>query len=202
MMTDLNFESPPPDPIPVCQAWFDEAKDGTSLPNPHAMALATVDEHGQPSCRMVLRKGFDARGPVFYTNRQSRKGRDLDARPRASLLFFWDVLERQIRFEGPVAPVTDTEADAYFATRPRGSQVGAWVSDQSRPGASEAEMARRVTDVEKRFADGEVLRPPHWTGFRLTPERIEFWQGGEFRLHRRLVYLADGTGWKTQRLWP
>ena len=201
-MTDMNFESPPADPIAICRTWFAEAESRTSLPNPNAMALSTVDEHGHPSCRMVLRKGFDERGPVFYTNRQSRKGCDLDGRKRAALLFFWDVLDRQIRFEGPVAPVADEEADAYFATRPRGSQIGAWVSDQSRPGASEEGMAARVAQVEARFDGGDVPRPPHWTGFRLHPERIEFWQGGEFRLHRRLVYLAAEDGWITQRLWP
>ena len=167
------------------------------------MALSTVDRNGQPSSRMVLLKGFDHRGPVFYTNSESRKGNELEATSKASLLFFWDELERQIRIEGKVEHVTTEEADAYFASRPRGSRIGAWASSQSRPCADRATLDASIETVEKRFEGQDVPRPPHWLGYRVTPQKIEFWQGGESRVHDRVVYeLCDDGSWSTQRLWP
>ncbi|MCH2132653.1 MAG: pyridoxamine 5'-phosphate oxidase [Phycisphaerales bacterium] len=199
----MDFDAPAPDPISACTAWFDEARVKCSVPNTHAMALATVDGNGNPSCRMVLLKGFDERGPVFYTNRESRKGAALEATHRAALLFFWDELERQIRIEGPVEIVSDEEADAYFASRPRGSQVGAWASDQSRPCPDRATMESTLDRVEREHEGNSVPRPPHWVGYRVRPESIEFWQGGTDRMHDRVVYTPDGEGqWVVQRLWP
>ena len=199
----MNFDSPPTDPIAACDSWFEEARARCTVPNSHAMALSTVDAEGRPSCRMVLRKGFDARGPVFYTNRESRKGVELDASQCASLLFFWDELERQIRIEGPIEVVSDEEADAYFASRPRGSQIGAWASDQSRACPDRATMEARLKEVESRYEGQPVPRPPHWIGYRVRPRSIEFWQGGEFRIHDRVVYTAQEDGsWSTERLWP
>ena len=199
----MDFEAPPPDPIPQCQLWFDEARQKCTVPNTHAMALSTVDEQGRPSSRMVLLKGFDARGPVFYTNSESRKGEELSSNPNVSLLFFWDELERQIRIEGMVEQVCDEEADAYFTSRPRGSQIGAWASDQSRAGATTAGMNERVAKYEQQFDGQEVTRPPHWLGYRVIPRSIEFWQGGEYRLHNRVVYEVNERGeCQTERLWP
>lgn len=199
----MQFDSPPIDPIPICQAWFDEARDKCTVPNTNAMALATVDRDGNPSCRMVLLKGFDRRGPVFYTNSESRKGGELESTSKAALLFFWDELERQIRIEGQVEHVSDEEADAYFASRPRGSQLGAWASAQSRPCPDRAALDAGVAAAQKRFEGDEVPRPPHWLGYRVVPRRIEFWQGGESRVHDRVVYtLQENAGWSTQRLWP
>ncbi|MCH2153833.1 MAG: pyridoxamine 5'-phosphate oxidase [Phycisphaerales bacterium] len=199
----MDFEAPPTDPMPQCQLWFDEARQKCTVPNTHAMALSTVDAQGRPSCRMVLLKGFDARGPVFYTNSESRKGDELAGNPNVSLLFFWDELERQIRIEGLVELVSADEADAYFASRPRGSQIGAWASDQSRAGATAAGMNERVAAFESQFDGQEVPRPRHWLGYRVVPRSIEFWQGGAYRLHQRVVYELDERGeWKTQRLWP
>ncbi len=199
----MEFDSPPSDPIPACQSWFDEAREQCTVPNTNAMALSTVSMNGQPSCRMVLLKGFDHRGPVFYTNSQSRKGEELEATSKASLLFFWDELERQIRIEGKVEHVSPEEADAYFASRPRGSRIGAWASSQSRPCRDRAALDASIVEVERRFEGQDVPRPPHWLGYRVAPERIEFWQGGESRVHDRVVYdLGDDGSWSTQRLWP
>lgn len=199
----MEFDSPPSDPIPVCQTWFDEARERCTVPNTNAMALSTVGRDSQPSCRMVLLKGFDHRGPVFYTNSQSRKGNELEAMSKASLLFFWDELERQIRIEGTVEHVSSEEADAYFASRPRGSRIGAWASSQSRPCADRATLDAGIDEAQKRFEGQDVPRPPHWLGYRVIPAKIEFWQGGESRVHDRVVYeLEDGGSWSTQRLWP
>ncbi|MEE2908338.1 MAG: pyridoxamine 5'-phosphate oxidase [Planctomycetota bacterium] len=199
----MDFDSPPHDPVAVCQTWLDEARAQCQVPNTHAMALATVDDRGQPSCRMVLLKGFDERGAVFFTNRQSQKGVELDASPRAALLFFWDELSRQIRIEGSIEVVSDEEADAYFASRPRGSQLGAWASDQSRSCADRDTMEARLKEVESTYDGQEIPRPPHWIGYRVRLEMIEFWQGGEDRMHDRIVYSANGDGtWQIQRLWP
>jgi len=199
----MEFDSPPSDPVPVCQSWFDEARERCTVPNPNAMALSTVGRNGQPSCRMVLLKGFDHRGPVFYTNSESRKGNELEASSKASLLFFWDELERQIRIEGKVEHVTSEEADAYFASRPRGSRIGAWASSQSRPCADRATLDASIEAIEKRFEGQDVPRPPHWLGYRVIPRTIEFWQGGESRVHDRVVYeRCDDGSWSTQRLWP
>lgn len=199
----MDFDSPPTDPIAICEAWFDEARTGCSMPNTHAMALATIDDRGRPSCRMVLLKGFDERGAVFYTNRESQKGLELEATPRAALLFFWDELGRQLRIEGDVEVVSDAEADDYFASRPRGSQLGAWASDQSRPCTDRVTMASSFEEVESRYVGQDVPRPPHWIGYRVQLEKIEFWQGGDDRMHDRIVYSATGDGsWQVTRLWP
>ncbi len=201
-MTAMDFDNPPADPVAQVTAWLEEAT-GTALINPHAMTLATVDPDGNPSARTVLLKGFDERGAVFYTNRNSRKGRALAAHPRAALLLHWDPLRRQVGIEGGVTQVDDAESDAYFATRPRGAQLGAWVSQQSEPVENRAVLEADVEAMTRRFEGGPVPRPPHWSGFRVALERIELWQGRTDRLHDRLVYTRDENGaWTTQRLSP
>ena len=189
------------DPFALFDAWFAEARKAE--PNdPNAMALATVDAAGRPSCRMVLLKGHDARGFVFYTNLDSRKAGELRAEPRAALLFHWKSLRRQVRIEGPVAAVGDAEADVYFATRGRDSQLGAWASDQSRPLDSRATFEARFAAMEARFAGSDVPRPPHWSGFRVAPERIEFWRDRAHRLHERRLFVKQGDGWSEGLLYP
>jgi pyridoxamine 5'-phosphate oxidase len=172
------------------------------LPEPTAFALATVGPEGQPSVRILLLKGVDERGFVFYTNYESRKGRELLAHPRAAMVFHCQPLERQVRVEGRVTTVSDEEADAYFASRERGSQLGAWASRQSQPMSDAGDLAVRLREMETRFAGGPVPRPPHWSGFRLAPERMEFWHNMPSRLHDRAVYLRDGDGWRTELLYP
>lgn len=189
------------DPIEVFEEWLAEAE--ASEPNdPTAMSLATVDEAGNPSVRMVLLKGVDRRGFVFYTNFESRKGRELIAQPRAALGFHWKSLRRQVRIEGPVEPVSDAEADAYFASRARVSQIGAMASDQSRPLDSRATLEARVAEIEARYAGQPIPRPPHWAGFRVVPTAIEFWKDGAFRLHDRIRFERAGMDWRTERLYP
>lgn len=194
----------PGDPIVRFEALLAAAHavDRERLPEPTAMTLATVGSDGQPSARVVLLKSVGDDGFVFYTNVQSRKGRELTEDPRAALCFHWQPLEVQVRVEGRVERVPDEEADAYFATRPRISQLGAWASDQSAPLASMAELEQRLRDADARFAGGEVPRPPHWSGFRLTPRVIEFWHNRPFRLHERERYERDGAQWTMMRLFP
>jgi len=188
-----------PSPIDQFARWFDEAQAG-EVSEPNAMTLATVDGNGHPSARTVLLKGFDADGFVFYTNYLSRKGRELDAQPWASLLFFWQPLERQVRIEGPVARVSADESDAYFHSRPLGSRIGAWASKQSQP-VTRDELQAREAEFRTRYGDAPP-RPDHWGGYRLTPEAIEFWQGRPSRLHDRLCYQRDGGDWRITRLSP
>jgi len=193
--------SPRADPLTQFADWFEEAS--VSEPNdPNAMTLATVSADGLPSLRVVLLKGFDAEGFVFYTNFESRKGRELLATGVAALNFHWKSLRRQVRIEGGVAPVGDREADAYFAGRPRASQIGAWASIQSEPLPSRDAFEDRIAAFTTEFERVDVPRPPHWSGFRLAHRRIEFWQEMPYRLHDRLVYVREGRGWRTEKLYP
>ena len=201
---DQGEEELTADPITRFRALLAEAEaiDRSVLPEPTAMMLATVGADGQPSLRVVLLKAVDERGFVFYTNLESRKGRELSAHPQAALCFHWQVLERQVRIEGDAEPVSAAEADAYFATRARLSQIGAWASRQSRALSSDAELDERVHEMERRFAGVKVPRPPHWSGFRVVPQRIEFWRNRAYRLHERLVYERAGGQWRVIRLYP
>jgi pyridoxamine 5'-phosphate oxidase len=189
------------DPTSRFLEWFEEAKR-REPELPEAMALATADPGGAPSVRMVLLKDVDRRGFVFYTNLDSRKGRELTANGKAALLFHWKSLHRQVRVEGPAEPVADAEADAYFASRDRGAQIGAWASEQSRVLTGRLDLEKRVAKFAAQFGLGKVPRPPFWSGYRIVPERIEFWSEGSFRLHDREVYTRSGDGWRTERLYP
>lgn len=189
------------DPFELFTRWFDEAV-AAAIPEPNAMTLATVDAAGRPAARIVLMKGIDTRGVVFHTNYDSRKGRDLAANPRAALLFFWVGLERQVRIDGTAERVSAEDSDAYFAARPRGSQISAWASPQSAPVADRAWLEARFAECEARFASGAVPRPPHWGGVRVVPDRFEFWQGRASRLHDRLVWSRQGDRWTIGRLAP
>jgi pyridoxamine 5'-phosphate oxidase len=190
-----------PDPIEQFRRWFGEAL-AADLHEPNAMTLATATPDGRPSARVVLLKGFDERGFVFYTNYEGRKSRELEANPRAALLFYWGELERQVRVEGRVWRVPDRESDAYFAGRPRGSQLGAWASEQSRPVRDRGALERRLRELEGEYEGREVPRPAFWGGYRVVPETMEFWQGRENRLHDRLRYRRAEGGWKIERLQP
>ena len=191
-----------PDPVKQFQQWFDDAINA-KLPLPEAMSLATVTSDGKPTSRMVLLKGVDLNGFVFYTNYRSTKAKELDANPNAALVFFWPQLERQVRVEGPVTRTSAAESREYFATRPRGSQIGAWASPQSEVIATRTELEKRKAEFEERYRDREVEWPEHWGGYRLKPDRIEFWKGRPDRLHDRILYAreADGT-WSIKRLAP
>jgi pyridoxamine 5'-phosphate oxidase len=189
------------DPVALFSAWLREA-EGLEPYEANAMALATVGEDGMPSLRMVLLKDVDARGFVFYTNLGSRKGRQLAQCPKAALCFHWKSLKRQVRVEGPVEAVSEAEADAYFGSRSRGSQLGAWASRQSEPMSGRGELVRRVAEVTARYPIARIPRPPFWSGFRVIANRIEFWRDGTFRLHERALYTRAGEGWQTAFLYP
>jgi pyridoxamine 5'-phosphate oxidase len=179
-----------------------EAAHHCGLVEPTAATLATATPEGRPSARTVLLKGFDEDGFVFYTNTSSRKGRELKANPHAALCFYWQPLKEQVHVEGRVTPVSPAEADAYWRTRPRESQIGAWASRQSEPLESRAALLARAVEIRNEYAAEEVPRPPHWSGYRLAPERIEFWTAGEFRLHQRELYERDGDQWTMRLLNP
>ena len=189
------------DPFERFAAWFAEAR--AAEPNDaEAMTVATATRDGRPSARVLLLKGFDPEGFVFYTNLESRKAEELLANPHAALCFHWKSLKRQVRIEGATTLVAEREADAYFASRAHGSQIGAWASDQSRPLDARATLERRVKELEAKYPEGQVPRPPNWSGFRLQPERLEFWRDMPYRLHERLLYTRAGAGWDTQWLYP
>jgi len=191
------------EPSALFQAWFDEAVKSEPR-DPTAMSLATVDPDGLPDVRTVLLKGVDGRGFVFYTNTESQKGRELAASPKAALLFYWKSLNRQVRIRGPVERVTPEEADAYFATRPKGAQIGAWASQQSRPLESRLAFEKAVALYATKYALGTVPRPPHWSGYRIVPISMEFWHDRPFRLHDRVEFRRDALGapWRKTRLYP
>ncbi|MEX2584583.1 MAG: pyridoxamine 5'-phosphate oxidase [Gemmatimonadota bacterium] len=189
------------DPIARFAALLDRARQ-TDLPEPTAMALATADAAGRPSVRMLLLKGIDAGGFVFYTNLESRKAVELRENPKAALCFHWQPLEIQVRVEGTVSEVSAEEADAYFNERPRGSQLGAWASVQSRPLPSYEELKARVAELQGQYGEGAIPRPPFWSGFRVWPERLEFWSARPDRLHERELFVRSGDGWRTELLYP
>lgn len=197
------FIEPPHDPIAAFDGWLQEA--AASEPNdPNAMSLATVGADGMPNARMVLLKGHDARGFVFYTNLESQKGGELADNAQAALCFHWKSLHRQVRVQGPISAVSDAEADAYFNSRGRQSRIGAWASQQSRPLAYRAELEAAFAKIDAQYPDEDIPRPPHWSGRRISPLRIEFWQDGDHRLHDRLVFkrASADAAWETERLYP
>lgn len=189
------------EPIALFGEWL-KAAEGSEPNDPNAMALATVDGDGLPDVRMVLLKGFDASGFVFFTNFESAKGRELLLNPKAALCFHWKSLRKQVRVRGPVSEVSTEEADAYFASRQRGSRIGAWASQQSRPLESRFALEKAVAAYTARYAIGEIPRPAYWSGFRVAPQEIEFWSDGTFRLHDRIKFVREGEGWAKTRLYP
>lgn len=189
------------DPLAVFEEWFALAREAETN-DPHAMALASVDGEGMPDVRMVLLNSRDARGFCFFTNFESEKGKQLLAQPRAAMVMHWKSLRRQVRMRGPVEVVSPEEADAYFASRPKGSQIASSASEQSRPVASREALLTRVAEISAEIGENPVVRPMHWSGFRLVPQSIEFWKDGEFRLHDRVRFTRNGDGWVSQRLYP
>lgn len=189
------------DPFDLFAKWFEEAKQKETN-DPNAMAVASVDATGRPSIRMVLLKDFDAGGFVFFTNYESRKGTEILTNPQAALLFHWKSLRRQVRVEGPVEKVSDAEADDYFHSRPRQSQIGAWASQQSRPLESRFALEKAVAKYAAKYPVGTIPRPPYWSGFRIRPDYFEFWEDRPFRLHDRLIFKPAGNGWATEKLYP
>ena len=191
------------DPFSLFSAWLEEAT-ASEINDPNGVALATVDLDGLPNVRMVLLKGLDERGFVFYTNFESAKGREILGSMKAAMVFHWKSLRRQVRVRGPVEVVSDAEADAYYQTRPRGSRIGAWASAQSRPLESRLALETSVAELTAKHAVGEIPRPDHWSGFRIVPSEIEFWKDGEFRLHDRVKFTRDNSHdeWETVRLYP
>jgi pyridoxamine 5'-phosphate oxidase len=189
------------DPVAEFDRWFSQAQEAKVL-EPNAMALATSTPDGSPSVRMVLLKDFDQQGFVFFTDYRSRKGLELENNPRAALAFYWSELERQVRITGTVERTSARESEEYFRTRPRGSRLGAWVSHQSRVIPSRAPLESGLREVKARFSTEDVPLPPHWGGYRLRPEEVEFWQGREDRLHDRIRYVREGEGWRVERLSP
>lgn len=198
----LSVEALGPDPLVAFARWFETAQAESGLTFPNATCLSTVNAQGRPEARIVLLKGHDERGFLFFTNYRSTKARSLEARPFAALTFYWERLGRQVRVAGSVEALPAGESDAYFATRPRVSRIGAWASAQSEPLESRAALEARFREIEARYAGGDVPRPPHWGGYVVRPERIEFWQEGEGRLHDRIVYRRSDAGWETVRLNP
>ncbi len=190
-----------PDPIEQFHRWFDEVL-AANLYEPNAMTLATATRAGKPSVRVVLLKGFDEKGFVFYTNYEGRKARELEENPHCALVFYWGELERQVRIEGRAERVSEEESDAYYGSRPRGSRLGAWVSEQSRPVGDREALEERLRRLETEYEGREIPRPPFWGGYRVEPEEVEFWQGRENRLHDRLLYRQDDGGWSMERLQP
>ena len=199
----MNTEPTATDPIARLEQWLEDAKQHPQITEPTAMSLATSTPDGQPSVRIILLKGLDKRGAVFYTNSGSQKGQELSINPKASLCFYWMPLGRQVRLSGPISPVSDKEADAYFASRRRGSQIGAWASDQSKPLESREVLEKQIAHFTEKFDGETIARPPHWSGWRLAPREIEFWQEGEFRLHTRERYRKQASGgWAIELLNP
>ena len=189
------------DPFSLFETWFAEARE-TEINDSNAMTIATADADGQPSARMVLLKGHGPDGFIFYSNQQSRKAGDIAENPKAAILFHWKSLRRQIRIDGQISTVADDLADAYFASRSRDSQLGAWASDQSRPLADRETFEARFAEMTERFEGNDVPRPPHWSGYRLTPARFEFWQDRAHRLHERRTFVRDGDEWTEGLLYP
>lgn len=189
------------DPISLFEDWLAQAV-AAEVNDPHAMSLATVDAGGRPDVRVVLLKGIDARGFVFYTNSESLKGEQLKVQAQAALCFHWKSLRRQVRVRGEVSPVSDAQSDAYFASRARGSQIGAWASRQSRPVTDREALLKAAKIIEDKYEGQDIPRPPHWYGWRVAPDTIEFWQNGAFRLHDRIVFHSMASGWQSSRLSP